>query len=414
MIRKDRFMPFFLKKIFPGLLFCIFFIICCFLPNPSWAEKKVVKLGFVADVTGPGFLISLSQKNALELGIEEINSSGGFLGRKVELIIRDSQMKPELGAVLTRDLIQRDKVDFLIGPTSQAVALAVSQVCKENKKLIYFHGANSERLTTEQGHRYLFQVIPNTYMEGQAVAAFLTKKGFKKIAIIGPDVDFGHSQANAFKKKLSEINPAAQVVKELWPKLGEQDYSPYISALHSSKPEIIYTILWSGDLAGFLRQARASGLFKSLTLIGLLDYDLLKGLGGDMIANLYGFDWAPFYALNNPQIKAFVEKYKLRTGEYPSAWAITVYDGLVALRKAVEKAKSLETEKIIESLAGLQWDSLRGPLSIRPLDHLANGGMYFGVTYKDPKYSFYIMKNVTYIPGQDIWHTLEEIKSLRK
>lgn len=407
-------MPFSVKKFSPGLLFGLFFCFWCLLPNPSWAEKKAVKLGFVADVTGPGFLISLSQKNALELGLEEINSSGGFLGRKVELIVRDSQMKPELGAVLARDLIQRDKVNFLIGPTSPAVALTVSQVCKENKKLIYFHGANLEKITTEQGHRYLFQVIPNTFMEGQAVAAFLTKKGFKKIAIIGPDMEFGHSQAKAFKKRLSEINPEAQVVKELWPKLGEQDYSPFITALLSSRPEIIYSILWSGDLAGFFRQVRASRLFKSATLIGLLDYDLLKGLGGDMIANLYGFDWAPFYALNNPQIKAFVEKYKGRTGEYPSAWAITAYDGLMVLKKAVEKAKSLETEKVIDALEGLQWDSLRGPLYIRPLDHLANGGIYFGVTYKDPKYSFFIMKDITPIPGQEVWHSVEEIKAIRK
>jgi branched-chain amino acid transport system substrate-binding protein len=408
-------MVFYSKKIFFGLLIILFVCSWCLFPALSWADKKAVRLGFVADVTGPGFLISLAQKNALELAIEEINSSGGFLGRKAELIIRDSQMKPELGAYLTRDLIQKDKVDFLIGPTSPAVALAVSQVCKENKKLIFFHAANSERLTTEQGHRYLFQVIPNTYMEGQAIASFLTKKGFRKIAIIGPDVDFGLSQAKAFKKRLAEVNPGAQVIKELWPKLGEQDYSPFISTLAASKPEIIYAILWSGDLANFFRQSRASGLFnKGVLLIGLLDYDLLKGLGGDMVANLYGFDRAPFYALNNPQIKAFVERYKLRTGEYPSAWAITVYDGLVALRKAVEKAKSLETEKVLETLEGLQWDSLRGPQMIRPVDHLANGGMYFGVTYKDPKYSFYIMKNISYVPGQEVWHTPEELKTLRK
>ena len=70
-------------------------------------EKKTVKLGFVADITGPGFLIALSQKTALELGLEEINSSGGLLGRRVELIIRDSQMKPDLGARQTQDLIPR-------------------------------------------------------------------------------------------------------------------------------------------------------------------------------------------------------------------------------------------------------------------------------------------------------------------
>jgi branched-chain amino acid transport system substrate-binding protein len=404
----------YLKKIFQGILLCLIIISVCLLPGPSWAEKKLVKLGFVADLTGSGFLITLSQKNALELGIEEINSSGGLLGRKVELILRDSQLKPELGVALARELILKDKVNFLIGPTSPAVALAVSQVCKENKKLICFHAANNERITTEQGHRYLFQVIPNTYMEGQAVAAYLSKKAFRKIAIIGPDIEYGHSQANAFKKKLSEIIPSAQVVKELWPKLGEQDYGPYITALLSSKPEIVYSILWSGDLAGFIRQAKTCGLFHGLRLIGLFDYDLFKGLGGDMMPNLYGFDRAPFYALNNLQTKDFVEKYKSRTGEYPSAWAITAYDGLMALKKAVEKAKGIETEKVINALEGIKWDSLRGPLTIRPLDHMANCGIYFGVTYKDPNYSFYIMKDVYYVPGQEVWHSADEINSMRR
>ncbi len=406
-------MVFYLKKFFHGFLLCLVIMVSLW-PASSWAEKRPVKLGFIADVTGSGFLIALSQKEALEVGLEEINSSGGLLGRKVELIIRDSQLKPELGAALARDLIRKDKVDFLIGPTSPSVALAVSQVCKENKKLIFFHAANNERITTEQGHRYLFQVIPNTYMEGRAVAAFLSNKVFNKIAIIGPDIEYGHAQADAFKKTLSEINPSAQVVKELWPKLGEQDYGPYITALKSDKPEVVYSVLWSGDLAGFIRQGRVMKLFQNVRLIGLFDYDLFKGLGNDMIPNLYGFDRAPFYALNNPQMKAFVAKYRTRTGEYPSAWAVTVYDGLMALKMAVEKAKSIETEKVIDSIEGLKWDSLRGPLTIRPFDHMANCGIYFGVTFKDPKYPFYIMKNVTYIPGQEVWQSIEEIKALRK
>jgi branched-chain amino acid transport system substrate-binding protein len=407
-------MFFYLRKNCTVILLSLLISFIGLRPCYAIGGKGAVKLGFVADITGPGFLIALSQKNALELGVAEINSSGGLLGRKVELIIRDSQLKPELGAILARDLIRRDKVNFLIGPTSPAVALAVSRVCRENKKLIYFHGANNESISKEQGHRYLFQVIPNTFMEGQAVAVFLSQKSFKRIAIIGPDVEYGHSQAEAFKKKLSEIDPSAKVVKELWPKLGEKDYAPFMAELLSGKPELIYSILWSGDLAAFIRQGRICGLFRSIRLLGLLDYDLLKGLGGDLIPNLYGFDRAPFYAINNPRMKAFVEKYKVRTGEYPSAWAVTVYDGLMALRKAVEKAKSLDTEKVIAALEGLQWDSLRGPLYIRPIDHMANCGIFFGLTYKDPKYPFYIMKDVTVIPGQEVWHSEEEVKAFRK
>ncbi|MBI4764509.1 MAG: ABC transporter substrate-binding protein [Deltaproteobacteria bacterium] len=402
------------SKILKEILFCLFVVSFSLQATPSWADKKIVKLGFVADITGSGFLITLSQRKALEIGIEEINSSGGLLGRKVELIIRDSQLKPELGAALTRNLILRDRVDFLIGPTSPSVALAVSPVCREYKKLIFFHAANDERITAEQGHRYLFQVIPNTYMEGRAVADFLSGKAFKKIAVIGPDIEYGQSAANAFKKRLSEINPTAQVVKEVWTKSGEQDNGLPIAAIISARPEVVYALLGSGDLAGFIRQGRALGLFPGTRLVGLFDYDLFKGLGKDMIPNLYGFDRAPFYDLNNPQMKTFLKKLRTRTGEYPSSWAVTAYDGLMVLKKAVEKAKALETEKVIQALEGIQWDSLRGPLFIRPFDHLANCGIYFGISYKNPKYSFYTLKDITYIPGQNLWQPVGEIKAMRK
>jgi branched-chain amino acid transport system substrate-binding protein len=332
----------------------------------------------------------------------------------VELVVRDSQLRPELGAVLAQELIVRDKVDFLIGPTSPSVALAVSRVCRAHKKLLALASANNERLINSEGHRYLFQVIPNTFMEGQAVAAFLAKKPYKKILLIGPDLEYGHSQAEAFKKKLAEINPGLAPVKELWPRLGESDYTPYIATLLSAKPEVVYSILWGGDLASFLRQARPHNLFQRTQFIGLLDYDLLKGLGNDMVPGMMGFDRAPFYALNNPQMKQFLNKYKIRTGEYPSAWAIMVYDALMAFRRAAEKGKSLDTEKVIEALEGLTWDSLRGPLKIRPQDHMANAGLFFGISYKDPQYSFYILKDILYLPGNELWHSAEEIKTLRK
>jgi branched-chain amino acid transport system substrate-binding protein len=383
-------------------------------PGPAWTAPKVIKVGFITEETGLGFPIALAQKKALEIGLEEINSSGGFLGRKVNLIIRDSRSSPELGAALARDLIVKERVDFLLGPTSSEVALAVSRVARENKKIIGIHASNADKLTVEQGHRFLFQVVPNTVMEGKALAAFLSQKPFNKIALLSPENEHGQSLVKAFKKRLTELNPGIQVVKEVWIKPGEEDFSFSISTLLSPPVDLIVILLGSGDLARFLRQARTAGMFPQVSLIGRFDYDLLKGMGEAMPPNLYGFDRAPFYALHNPQMKAFLKKYRARSGEYPSPWAITAYDGLIILKKAVEKAKSLETEKVIAALKGLQWNSLRGSLVLRPFDHQANGGLYFGLTQKDPIYSFYILKGITYIPGQDLWYSEKEIKALRK
>lgn len=395
------------KKVFCGLLFFLIGI----QSNPGIAGK--VKLGFVSDLSGSGFLISLSQKAALEIGLEEINSSGGLLGDKVELLIRDSQQSPQLGAGLARDLILKEKVQFLIGPPSPSVGLEISKVCNTLRKLILFSGANNESFTAKMSHRYLFQIIPNTYMEGQAAAIFLNKKHFKKIAIIGPDLEYGRSMAAAFKNKLAELDSSSQVVKTIWVKLAEQNYIPHIKALYQAQPEVIFSILWAGDLGTFIRQASQTNLFRKVAFLGLFDYDLLKGLGEEMKPNLFGFDRAPFYAIKNSRMKNFIEKYQIKTGEYPSAWAIMAYDGLTALGKAIEKADSLDTEKVINALEGLHWDSLRGPLFIRPTNHIANGGLYFGKTFKDSAYPFYTMKEIVYISGQEVWHSKEDIETSR-
>ncbi|MDH3258329.1 MAG: ABC transporter substrate-binding protein [Deltaproteobacteria bacterium] len=377
------------------------------------AEDDTIKLGFIADITGIGYLFAMSQIAGLEIGISELNEQGGLMGKKLKLIIRDGQLRPEIGANMARDLILKEKVDFLIGPTSSSEALAISEVAKENKKLVYFHTSNTWKITTERGHRYLFQVVPNTHIEGQAAAISAAKLPYKKYAFIGPDYSFGHTQFESFKNKLTSLKPDVEIVKELWPKLGEKDFTPYITALLADKPEIIYSNLWGDNLVGFVKQANTYELFKTVKFMGLLDLDALKSLGGDCPEGLYGYARAPFYASDTEEMKAFVEKYKAKTRDYPSDWAIMAYDGLMALASAVKKANSLDTEKVIDALEGLKWNSLRGELQIRPFDHMANCGEYVGVTYKNPDYPFLILKDVEYIPGDKVWHSIEEIKKMR-
>jgi branched-chain amino acid transport system substrate-binding protein len=394
-------------------------VLCCLLLILIWIQSNSavagkVKLGFVSDLSGPGFLISLAQKTALEIGMVEINSSGGLLGDMVELIVRDSQRRPKLGARLARELILKEKVQFLFGPPSPSVGEEISRECYKLKKLILFAAANNDIFSSKMKHRYLFQIIPNTSMEGQAAAIFLNKKNLKRIAIIGPNLEYGRSMAAAFTKKLSELDSSSQVVRTIWVRLGTENYIPHIKTLYQAEPEAIFSILWSGDLGNFVRQASPIGLFQKVAFLGLFDYDLFKGLGAEMKPNLFGYDRAPFYAIKNLQMNNFIEKYKIKTGEYPSAWAIMAYDGLTALRKAIEKAGSLDTEKVIDALEGLQWDSLRGPLFIGPARHLANGGLYFGTTFKDSSYPFYTLKDIIYIPGQEVWHSKEDIEMRRE
>ncbi|MBF0526300.1 MAG: ABC transporter substrate-binding protein [Deltaproteobacteria bacterium] len=394
------------------VLFSLLLLSVILVANQAAAEN--IKLGFIADVSGIGATFFKSQKAGIELFIEEVNAKGGILGRKLELVVRDAQLKPDIGANMARELILSEKCDFLIGPTSSAVALAVTKVALEYKKIIYFHTSNAEALTTTDFQPYMFQVVPTTGIEGRGMAVALAGRQAKNYGYIGPDYAYGHDQYNAFVKKMAQLKPEAKIVETVWVKLGETNYSPFIPTLMAKNPEAVYSSFWGGGLSTFIKQAKPYGLFKKATFSGLFDLDLLRATGNDMPEGLVGYARCPFYAVDTPEMKAFVQKYYDKNKEYPADWAIMAYDGMIALAEAIKKAGTADSEKVVKVLDGLKFKSLRGDLFIRPEDHMANVGIYVGVTTKDAKYKDHlIMKDVVAIPADKVMLSVDEVKALR-
>lgn len=377
------------------------------------AQDKI-RIGFVADVGGIGATFYKSQKGAIDLFIEEINAAGGVLGKKLELVVRDSQLKPDIGSNMARELILSEKCDFLIGPTSSAVALAVTKVSQEFKKIVYFHTSNTEALTTTDFQPYMFQVVPNTGIEGRGIAEFVSKKPYKRYGYIGYDYAYGHTQWDEMKAKLKQLKPDSEVVETVWVKLGESNFSPYIPTLVAKKPEVIFSSLWGGGLASFIKQSLPYGLLKTASVTSLFDLDMLRAIGKDMPEGQLGYARAAFYAIDTPQMKTFTQKYYDKYKEWPADWAIMAYDGLIALTEAIKKANSLESDKVVKELEGLKFKSLRGDRFIRAEDHMMNCGIYVGYTVKDPKYEgFLIMKDVVEVPAEKVWRSVDELKKIR-
>jgi len=373
-----------------------------------------IRIGWTADMPGIGATFYESQKRAIELFLAEKNAAGGVLGKKLELVIRDSKLKPDVGATVARELILSEKCDFLIGPTSSGVALAVTKVAKEYKKIVYFHTSNTEKLTTTDFHPYMFQVVPNTGIEGRGITMFLSEKPYKRYSFIGPDYAYAHSQWDSFKENLGKLKPDAEILDAVWTKLGETNYAPYIPTLMARKPEIIYTNLWGGGLSSFIKQAKPYGLFKNASITSLYDLDMLRATGLDMPEGLLGYARCPFYAINTKEMKAFVDKYNAKYNQWPSDWACMAYDGLIALTTAIEKAGSIDSDKVSKAIGGLKFNSLRGPRYIRAEDHMANVGLYVGYTAKARKYKkFLILKDVVEVPAEKVWLSVEEVKKLQ-
>lgn len=378
------------------------------------AAADTIRLGFVADISGIGATFYKSQKAAIDLFIEQANASGGVLGKKLEVVVRDAQLKPDIGATAARELILSEKCDFLIGGTSSAVALAVTKVAHEFKKIVYFHTSNTEALTTTDFQPYMFQVVPNTGIEARGCALFLSGKPYKRYGYIGFDYAYGQTQWASFKEELNKIKPDAEIVEIVWVKVGETNYSPYIPTLMAKNPDVIFSSLWGGGLSTFVKQATPYGIFKKATLTSLFDLDMLRATGKDMPEGLMGYARCPFYAVDNPQMKAFVEAYRAKFNEWPADWAIMAYDGLIALTDAVKKANSIDSDQVVKALEGLKFQSLRGERYIRPEDHMANVGIYVGVSTKDPRFQdFLIMKDVIEVPAEKVWLSVEEVKKLQ-
>jgi branched-chain amino acid transport system substrate-binding protein len=117
----------------------------------------------------------------------------------------------------------------------------------------------------------------------------------------------------------------------------------------------------------------------------------------------------------NPKMMAFVEKYrKANKDAYPDSWAVMAYESLYLYKAAAEKAKSIETEAMIKALEGASLDMLRGPFTIRPLDHMGTVPCYSGTIAKDPKYPFKIWKDISRIPGDQVIRPEAEVREIWK
>jgi len=377
------------------------------------AENPVL-FGFVVDNSAGGAIFAQSQFKGVDMAMADLNANGGILGRCAEYIWQDAELDPSKGATIAEQFVLVDGVDFLIGPTSSSVALAITEIARDNQVPVAFHTSNSVQLSTTSFHPYMVQVAPNTVIEGQNVAEVAAELGLQDWAIIGPDYSYGRDLAAGFQQNLIEIDDSVEFITEQWPALSERDMNPYITALETVAPEAIFTSLWGDQLVTFISAADEFDLLEEFELFALMDTDVLKAMGENMPEGLYGFSRAPFYAIDTEQMADFNDRYFAEYDEYPSDWAILAYDAVMALVAGAEAAGSVEGDAVAAAFDDLTFTSLRGDLTIRGCDHMTNAGDYIGVTTQDSEYGIPILTDITFVPADAVWASCEEIEAMRE
>ena len=351
-------------------------------------------------------------KNGADLAIEQINASGGVLGRKLVLVSRDDQGKPGEAVKIAEELFSKNGVVMISGSLFSHIGLALASYAGQKKHLYLAAEPLADALVWAKGNRYTFRLRPSTYMQAAMLAKKAAATGAKRWATIAPNYAYGKDAVAAFKKVLKKLNPDVEFVTEQWPGLFKIDAAAEVQAISAANVDGIYNVTFGGDLAKFVREGSTRGLFKGKTVVGLLtgEPEYLDPLKGEAPAGWIATGY-PWYAIETPAHKKFVAAYQKRWNDYPRVGSLVGYNTMLSIAAAIKKAGSTDTEKLVAAMEGLMLDTPSGKITYRAIDHQSTMGAWVGtIALKDGKG---IMVNWTYEDGANYLPGDDEVKKLR-
>lgn len=376
---------------------------------------KPIKVGIVDTYSGPPSTYTNDVRDGFKLEVDAVNAKGGVLGRKIEFVTRDDKFKVDLGLAAAKELIMREEVDILMGTINSATALAVSDLARTEKIPFFATFAKTDKLTAEKGHRYVFQITENTASAGKAAAAGLAKQNFVKYWIAGDDYEYGHAIGEAVWNELKKLKPEVQLLGQSWWKVGEPDFTPYITSILAAQPEAVIVATGGASCVPFLKAAKATGFNQKVPFFmhTATELSTLKPLGLDAPEGVIGSSNYFFYYPDTPANKTFVEDFKKAYGREPKVGALYGFLTAKLIINGFQKAGAVDKEKLIDAIEGMSIDTPVGKVTMRAYDHLAMLPMYMGVTKKAPGYDFLIADQIVTIPPEQAVPSVEEIKKLR-
>ena len=338
-------------------------------------ESDTIKIGALLPSTGVYASLGENLLNGLNLYFEENNWE--VAGKKVEIIHEDSEADPQVSLRKLRKLMDQDSIDILTGPISTAVAYAIRDEV-DNKKLPFLvsHAGGNDLVRSKRSD-YIWRSSFSSWQIGNSMGEWAYKNVGKKIYVTAADYAFGHEVVGAFKEAYTEAG--GTIVDEVYPPLGNNDYSSYLAKMNRDDIDGIYAFFAGSDAIRFVQQYEQYGLKGKIPLIGsgwlnAEDVRPQQKLAGEGIKSALFWD----YHLDTPENKSFVAAYEKKYKQRPSIESLEGYDAAIIIAKAIEALDGdvSDPQKFVEAISAVEITSPRGPIKFDKETHNIIQNMY--------------------------------------
>ncbi len=379
--------------------------------QPAWAQTGPIRIGEINSYKAQPVFLEPYRK-AMELAVDEVNSAGGINGRKIELISRDDNGNPGDAVRVAEELMSRERIDVLTGGFLSHIGLALTDFAKQKKFFYLASEPLTDKIVWENGNRYTFRLRASTWMQVAMLVPGALAGKHKRWALVYPNYEYGQSSVATFKQLMKQSQPDIEFVAEQATPLGRVDAGSVVQALADAKPDAIFNVLFSADLARFVREGNTRGLFKGREVVSLLtgEPEYIDPLRDEAPEGwlVTGYPW---YGIDTPEHNAFLKAYQARFKDYPRLGSIVGYSAIKSLATGIAKAGSTDTEKLISTFEGLAVSTPFGEVRYREIDHQSTMGAFVGRTKRvDGKG---VMVDYHYADGADFMPPDDVVRKLR-
>ena len=322
--------------------------------NPAVAQEKI-KLGVVVTLSGPAAALGQQVRDGFALAVKDLGGKMG--GRDVEVIVADDELKPDAAVTKVKGLLERDKVDFVVGPIFSNILQAIHRPVTESKTFLISPNAGPSTFAGKDCNPFFYVTSYQNDQVHEILGKVAQDRGYKRMYLMVPNYQAGKDSVAGFK-----LDYKGEIVEESYMPLNTLDFQPELSKISSQKPDALFTFMPGGLGVNLVKQYRQAGLADSIPVLSAftVDESTLPAQQDAAVGMFGGANWAP--NLDNPQNKKFVASYEAAYNIVPGTYAFQAYDAAMLIDSAVKAVKGDLSNKtaVQAALKKADFTSLRG------------------------------------------------------